>query len=116
MVEGGASFDAFGRAIADLEFDATAFPWRTALADIQYTATWSYVDATENLARFDNFVQSQRSALQPWVGASAYVNYADPALSDYTTAYWGPNLTWLSQLKKAYDPHDLFSFPQSVPL
>ncbi len=116
MVEGGASFDAFGGAIADLEFDATAFPWRTALADIQYTATWSYADATENPARFDNFVQSQRSALQPWVGASAYVNYADPALSDYATAYWGPNLTRLSQLKKAYDPHDLFSFPQSVPL
>jgi hypothetical protein len=67
-------------------------------------------------APFDDFVQSERKALQPWVGNSAYVNYADPKLTDYASAYWGPNLTQLSKIKKIYDPHNVFQFPQSVPL
>ena len=116
MVEGGVSFDAFGGAIAGVAPDATAFPWRTALADIQYTATWPYGKASEDPSPFDDFVQSERKSLQPWVGNSAYVNYADRKLTDYATAYWGPNLTRLSHIKKIYDPHDVFSFPQSVPL
>ncbi len=116
MVEGGVSFDAFGGAIADVAPDATAFPWRTALADVQYTATWPYRDAGQKPAPFDDFVQAQRKALEPWLGNSAYVNYADPKLSGYAEAYWGTNLARLSQIKKSYDPHNVFSFPQSVPL
>ena len=116
MIEGGVSFDAFGGAIADLAPNATAFPWRTALADIQYTATWPYAQASANPARFDDFVQSERQALHPYVGNSAYVNYADPMLSDYAVAYWSQNLPRLSQIKRTYDPHDVFAFPQAVPL
>lgn len=116
MVEGGVSFDAFGGAIAEVASDATAFPWRTALADIQYTATWAYAKASANPAPFDDFVQAERRALQPWVGNSAYVNYADPTLADFAAAYWGPNLPRLRTIKHTYDPHDVFSFPQSVPL
>lgn len=116
MVEGGVSFDAFGGAIADVAPGATAFPWRTALADVQYTATWPYAKAASSATPFDNFVQAGRTALQPWLGNSAYVNYADPKLHDFATAYWGPNLPRLRQVKNAYDPHNVFSFPQSVPL
>ena len=96
--------------------DATAFPWRTALADVQYTATWPYADAGRDPARFDDFVRSERMALLPWLGNSAYVNYADRTLTDYANAYWGANLPRLSETKKLYDPDDVFSFPQSVPL
>lgn len=116
MVEGGVSFDAFGGAIAEPASDATAFPWRSALADIQYTATWPSALAGTNPARFDNFVQSMRRALQPYVGNAAYVNYADPHLRDYAVAYWDSNLPRLTSIKRTYDPQDVFSFPQSVPL
>jgi FAD/FMN-containing dehydrogenase len=116
MVEGGVSFDALGGAVSDLDASATAFPWRSALADIQYTATWNYDDATRNRDRYDNFVQSERQALRPYVGDSGYANYADPSLKNYATAYWGSNLPKLQQVKKTYDPNNIFSFPQSVPL
>ncbi len=116
MVEGGVSFDAFGGAIGEVAADATAFPWRSALADVQYTATWPYAKAGSSPAPYDSFVQAERKALQPWLGNSAYVNYADPKLTDYPTAYWGSNLSRLSTVKNSYDPHDLFAFPQSVPL
>ncbi len=116
MVEGGVSFDALGGAVSDVAADDSAFPWRSALADIQYTATWAYDAATRHPGRYDHFVQAERSALVPYVGTSGYVNYADPALRDYASAYWGPNLARLKQVKKTYDPHNVFSFPQAVPL
>jgi FAD/FMN-containing dehydrogenase len=115
MIEGGVSFDAFGGAIADVDASDTAFPWRSALADIQYTATWPFAGATSSPTRFDRFVRRERRALQPWVGSEAYVNYADPSLRNYAKAYWGPNLRRLSRVKSTYDPHDLFRFAQSVP-
>ena len=114
MVEGGVSFDALGGAVADVDAGATAFPWRSALADIQYTATWPFASAHDP-ARYDRFVQRERTALLPYVGRSAYVNYADPSLTDYATAYWGSNLARLEQVKRTYDPHGVFSFPQAVP-
>ncbi|WP_375501896.1 FAD-binding oxidoreductase [uncultured Jatrophihabitans sp.] len=114
MVEGGVSFDALGGAVSDAGADDTAFPWRSAIADIQYTATWPYKKAHDP-SRYDQFVHRERTALLPFVGSSAYVNYADATLTDYATAYWGPNLARLQQVKQTYDPHGVFSFPQAVP-
>ncbi|MEP6598633.1 MAG: BBE domain-containing protein [Actinomycetota bacterium] len=54
--------------------------------------------------------------MTPWLGSSAYFNYADPSIIDYPTAYWGDNVPRLQQVKRSYDPHNVFSFPQSVPL
>ena len=44
------------------------------------------------------------------------MNDADRTLSDYAAAYWGANLPRLSEVKKRYDPDDVFSFAQSAPL
>ena len=116
MTEGGVSFDALGGAVSDLPADGTAFPWRSALADVQYTATWGFDRATTDGGRYDRFVQKERAALQPYVGDSGYANYADPSLSDFATAYWGANLPRLKQVRTTYDPHGVFSSPQAVPL
>jgi hypothetical protein len=116
LVEGGASFDALGGAVSDVAATATAFPWRTALAIVQYTATWNYASATADPSPYDNFVHGERQALSPWLGSSAYVNYADASIADFGTAYWGPNLARLKQVKKQYDPANVFTFPQSVPV
>jgi hypothetical protein len=50
------------------------------------------------------------------VGTGAHQNYADPELRDWAEAYYGANLGRLEQVKAAYDPDDVFRFPQSVPL
>ena len=44
------------------------------------------------------------------------MNYADASITDFGTAYWGSNLARLKQVKQTYDPNDVFSFPQSVPI
>jgi FAD/FMN-containing dehydrogenase len=116
MIEGGVSFDSAGGAIAAVAPDATAVPWRTALATVQYTATWAYADASADPSPYDAFVQGERAALAPWLGSGAYANYADPSLANFAQDYWGANLPRLQQVRKTYDPNGVFDYPQAVPL
>jgi FAD/FMN-containing dehydrogenase len=108
-IEAGVSFDVLGGAVAGVAPDATAFPHRRALATAQYTATWRSGSA----APFDAYVRGFRSAMTPWLGDAAYVNYADASIVDFGNAYWGDNYPRLQAVKRAVDPDGLFSFPQS---
>jgi hypothetical protein len=44
------------------------------------------------------------------------VNYHDSQLSDPLVAYYGPNLGRLAEVKKKYDPDNVFRFPHSIPV
>ena len=45
----------------------------------------------------------------------AYVNYVDSQIPDALRAYYGANLERLVEVKRRYDPDNLFHFPQSIP-
>lgn len=107
--EGGVSMDALGGKVADVAADASAFPHRSALMTVQYTATF---DDGADPSPFDAYVQGFRAAMTPHWGDHAYVNYADPSLKDPGTAYFGDNLGRLRSVKKAYDPDGRFRQPQ----
>jgi FAD/FMN-containing dehydrogenase len=112
LYESGISFDSLGGHVADLASDANAFGHRSAVATVQYTATWT--DPSASAAHFDSFVRGMRSAMTPWLGSGAYVNYADASITNFGSAYWGANYPRLQQVKKAYDPDALFTFAQAV--
>jgi FAD/FMN-containing dehydrogenase len=112
LVEGGCSFDALGGAVADVAADASAFPYRRALATVQHTATWR--SGSTDPQPFDSYVRGLRAVLTPTLGAAAYVNYLDPSIPDYPAAYWGSAYPMLQQVKRTVDPHELFTFPQAV--
>lgn len=114
LFEGGISFDSLGGAVADVAASDTAFVHRTALASIQFTATWTSMASSPDPAPFDAYVRAGRSALSQWTGDGAYVGYADASLTDYPSAYWGANYPRLQAVKKQYDPQNLFAFAQSV--
>jgi FAD/FMN-containing dehydrogenase len=111
MIEGGVSFDALGGAVLDLDDNATAFAHRSAAAIVQYTATW---DGTLPPTAFDMYVRSYRAAMGIWMGAGAYVNYADRTIVNYPDAYWPGAYPRVQQVKQRYDPAELFTFPQAV--
>ena len=108
--EGGISMDALGGKVATLAPDATAFPHRAALYTVQYTGTF---DDGRDPAPIDAYVRGFRAAMTPHWGDHAYVNYADPSLSDPNTAYYGDNLPKLRAIKKKYDPTGFFTQPQT---
>ncbi|MCW2526946.1 MAG: FAD-binding protein [Pseudonocardiales bacterium] len=116
LVEGGVSFDSLGGAVATVDASATPFPYRRAVASVQYTATWgaSAAAGLSAVVPFDGYVRGFRAALAPWLGTAAYVNYADASIANYGEAYWGANYARLRQVKAQYDPGDLFTFAQSV--
>jgi len=107
LVEAGASFDALGGAVAEVAADATAFPWRSALATVQHTATWT--GTGRDAAAFDRAVASTRTALTPWTGTAAYLNYASRDQPDRAAAAWGPNLARLQRVQRAADPRGTFA-------
>ncbi|WP_354568982.1 FAD-binding protein [Glaciihabitans sp. UYNi722] len=109
MAEGGISMDALGGAVADIAPDATAFPHRSALMTVQYTATFAN---GADPAPLDNYVRGFRGALISAWGDGAYVNYADASLSNPSTSYFGNNAAKLASVRKKYDSKGFFSQPQ----
>ena len=59
-------------------------------------------------------VRRSWSIAHPHASGAAYPNFPDPDLSDWTTAYHGPNYPRLRGIKTKYDPGNVFSFPQSL--
>lgn len=102
-------FDALGGAIGRVGADATAFPYRSALASLQI---YQKLDISQQAAT--RVVGEVRDALAGPLGTTGYVNYIDPAMPNWGQAYYGNNLARLRQVASQYDPHGVFSFPQAI--
>ena len=116
LVGGGIVLDSAGGAINEVAPDATAFVHRNTLASIQYSAGWGTGAPASTIAANKAWLQQAWTGMRPYVNGQAYQNYIDPTLVGWQQAYYGSNLTRLSQVKSQYDPHDLFKFAQSIPL
>ena len=112
---GGLAFDAYGGAINDVDASSTAFVHRDKLACIQATYSWSSESSSQEIAAGAAWLEYLGANIfDPTSGA--YQNYIDPTLADWQSAYYGSNLARLQVVKRAYDPDNLFSFAQSIPL
>jgi hypothetical protein len=52
-------------------------------------------------------------AMEPYVNG-AYTNVPNVGMTDFERAYWGDNVDRLREIKSKYDPHNVFSFEQSI--
>ena len=95
--------DSLGGAVSRVEPGDTAFPHRKALASAQI---YSSGDARS--------VAEVRDGLGTLAGPHGYVNYIDPAMPDWATAYYGDNLPRLRKVAATYDPDKVFRFAQAV--
>ena len=98
------SFTALGGAYDDAGVTATAYAHRGQRFLLEHIAgdgsTWQ--DRSWRLAH-------------PYASGGVYVNFPDPALTNWAAAYHGTNYPALVKVKRTYDPEEFFHFPQSVP-
>jgi berberine-like enzyme len=102
--------DGLGGAVANLAPTDTAFWHRKALASVQV-----YAPATAgNRSSVAKSVSTVVGGLADAGAGGGYVNYIDPDLPDWKTAYYGDNAARLEQVAKTYDPDGVFKFAQSL--
>jgi hypothetical protein len=116
LSNGGIMFDAFGGAIGRVSPADTAFVHRGALFSSQFLAYWPQKADGAATARCRSWIRDFHAAMLPDSSGGAYVNYIDPALRDWQRAYYGSNYDRLVRVKAAYDPDNLFSMPQGIPV
>ena len=108
-------FDLMGGAIGRVASDATAFPHRGALFSAEYYNLHTVAVADAKIDSEQVAANNVRAIMKPWSSGRAYVNYIDPLITDWKTAYYGGNYARLVQVKAKYDPTGLFKFPQGIP-
>lgn len=104
---GWVQFDSFGGAIERVRPDATPFPHRHAVSSAQ-----TYVPAQRvGEAEARHILADLRDGID---GTTGYVNYIDPDMPDWGTAYYGANLPRLRRVARRHDPDRVLAFPQNV--
>ena len=94
-----------GGAIAEIAPDATAFADRDAASTLLIATGW--IDPAESEARIA-WARETFDAAQPYAKPSAYINYMDQGDEYRTEAAYGPNYGRLVEIKRIYDPENLF--------
>jgi FAD/FMN-containing dehydrogenase len=102
-----------GGAVARVDEDATAFGQRTAPFNIHFLSMWEDPAETEkNIA----YTREISSTMKPWTTGRAYLNFIGDEGEGRVEAAFGPErFKKLRQLKKKWDPKNLFSRNQNIP-
>lgn len=94
------------------EGNGSYFP-REALIALSIFCTWE----ENNLTDFcQSFTTEQYNNLVPYTSEYVFPNMIDFELDDFMTAYYGNNQDMLIDIKKKYDPNNIFNWKQSIPV
>lgn len=117
-LDGSADWKIFlcGGAVADVAADATAYVHRQVFGISSVELEWEADVTLEELEPSLDWVDSFHEQMEAYTSDNSYQNFIDANQADYLTAYYGANLPRLVQVKAAYDPGNVFHYPQSIPV
>ncbi|CAG8493318.1 5215_t:CDS:2 [Acaulospora colombiana] len=97
--------DRYGGAVADFNTSTSSFKHRDAFLVFQCSGS-----STNNTAYPSDGIDVTHAPVDP--------NYIDPTLTlqEWQSQYFGDNMPRLIGIKALYDPNNVFSFPQSIPV
>jgi FAD/FMN-containing dehydrogenase len=114
--ESTAGLYCWGGKVNDLAPDANAFVHRDADFLFKCEVLWEPQDDPDLIAANLAWLDAYQAAMQPYLSGGAYQNFTDRNQADWQHAYYGQNFDRLVEVKRAWDPDNLFHFPQSIPL
>jgi hypothetical protein len=76
--------------------------------------SWGMQDPPEVVRANLDWLSGLYEQMGEFATDGAYVNFTDPDLTDWRSAYYGPNLARLAAVKQRYDPDRVFRFPQAI--
>jgi berberine-like enzyme len=103
--------DALGGAMARTDPATSAFPYRRAFASAQVYAS---VPAGQDGSAQRAAIGEVRDGLGALTGNTGYVNYIDPQMPHWATAYYGDSLPRLREVVARYDPDGVLAFAQGL--
>ena len=101
----------FHGAVTRVEPTATAFPHRQAGYSCGIFAQWTDPDQTDTCI---SWARETFDALLPYMANRVYVNYLAADEEDRIRQAYGPNYDRLVELKRRYDPDNLFRLNQNI--
>ena len=105
-----------GGVIDDLAPDEMAFVHRGYAMLTSIELEWLPTDSAEVVAENKRWLNAFHDEMEQYTSAFCYQNFIDPSQENYLHAYYGDNLPRLQDVKRAYDPGNVFHYPQSIPL
>jgi FAD/FMN-containing dehydrogenase len=111
---GGAALFSWGGAVSRVSTTDTAVAHRDALFMLSLDTSWGELDEPALVEANLRWLAGLREALAPYVSDGAYLNFADPDLVDWRTAYHGVNYPRLLEIKRKRDPDGVFTFDQGI--
>jgi hypothetical protein len=106
-------FRGLGGAMARVETDATAFAHRDQAYFVAIIGLW--LDAAEDAAVHRGWTESLWQAVRP-EGSGVYVNFLEnEGAARVHEAYPPATYARLQEIKRRYDPENLFRFNQNIP-
>jgi FAD/FMN-containing dehydrogenase len=110
-VESGVFFFPLDGAPKRVSADATALGYRNAAFSIVITGTWhGAADDERNVA----WVRDYYDALRPYAQDGGYVNFMPAEDQDRIRATYGSNYDRLLEVKRRYDPDNVFRLNQNI--
>ena len=106
----GGGFQAYGGAIADVGEAESAFSHRQTLVEFFAGTTWS--DPAEDTVRMAA-ARTWAATLDPF-SSGVYVNVISDPGEGVGRAYHATQLTRLAELKRKYDPENVFHLNQNI--
>jgi FAD/FMN-containing dehydrogenase len=110
----GVALFTWGGAINRVPAAATAFPHRDVLFLVSMDTSWSTHDRPDVVRANLAWLAALHGEMGAYATDAAYANLTDPGEGDWRSAFHGPNLARLAEVKRRYDPDRVFRSSQGV--
>ncbi|MFE0461464.1 FAD-binding oxidoreductase [Kitasatospora sp. NPDC058965] len=110
----GLALFGWGGAINRVAPADTAFVHRHAQYLVSLDTSWTEQDPPAAVRANLDWLAELDAVVAPHTAEGAYLNFADPDLADWRTAYYGANYPRLLEVKRRVDPAGLFRHAQGI--